>query len=176
MGERIGTLLKGQIMHRTYSALILDDDPDAQAFLHWFLDKHFPWLRVATGDQPQTAQGFDFYFIDNNFGGQAKAVPLVREIRATDPQAFIGVFSGHLTPETFKKLVNAGCDGACEKGKPADLALLGELIAGHLDQLAKQKTQQPKTGWRGVAEAMSGLIQSWNDRLDHPGVAGQNAA
>src|SRR6185369_8257118 len=76
-------------------ALLVDDDPMALEHLELVLSSRFP---------------------DHDFEGELMAGELARQIRARGKPATVVAFSGHLDVETLKRLINAGCDGACEKG------------------------------------------------------------
>lgn len=153
-------------MHRIYSALILDDDPDACEFMRWFLEDHFSFVRVVTSTDGQPIRGFDLYLLDNNFKGDARAVRLVKELRSTEKNAFIAAFSGFLEPNIFKSLLNAGCDGAFEKGNPADLAVLGRMMKAYIDQREVMAKRAERRGFKGAMLAMIELIDRWNTGLE----------
>eukprot|EP00752_Nemacystus_decipiens_P013695 g12148.t1 len=121
-------------MHRIYSAVILDDDPDAIAFMRWFMEEHFPWVRVATGTEADAVKGFDIYFIDNNFHGKARAVEIVKALRETEKDAMIIAYSATMDAKTFKALLNAGCNGAAEKGNAGDMAVIGHMVKDFIEK------------------------------------------
>ena len=152
-------------MNRTFSALILDDDPDACAFLKWYLGKAFPELRIATSLQDVPTEGFDIYLIDNDFNGQPRAVDLVRRIREHDPYAMVSVFSAAIRPIDLKQLIAVGCDLACEKGSCQDLAALQRTIRSYM-QSAFASSLAPNRGVRGAIDSIRALLDSWNTKLE----------
>ena len=153
-------------MHLIYSALIVDDDPIACAFMKWFLEDRFPYLRVATSTEPKAVHGFSLYFLDNDFGGDECAVDLVQKIRGEAENAFISVFSARLDTAAFKQLLNAGCDGAFEKGKPGELSVLESKIRAYLYQRELRASQVVDRGFTSTFKAMTGLVTGWNQRLN----------
>jgi N-acetylglucosaminyldiphosphoundecaprenol N-acetyl-beta-D-mannosaminyltransferase len=157
-------------------ALLVDDDPMALEHLELVLSSRFPDLEITTRRTPDVAGGFDFYFLDNDFEGELLAGKLAREIRATNEDALVVAFSGTLDVETLKRLINAGCDGACEKGAPASwrpiLAMveerLGAMVASH------RREAGAFGGVRHAAGSIRDLLQEWNERPeDAPGEGGE---
>lgn len=152
-------------MHRIYSAVIMDDDPDAIAFMKWFMEEHFPWVRVATGTEADAVKGFDMYFVDNNFHGKARAVEIVRALRETEKDAMIIAYSATMDAITFKALMNAGCNGAAEKGCSTDMAVMGRMIRAYIDQKNQEATKKNSQGFRGTIESMAEMIGKWNEAV-----------
>jgi N-acetylglucosaminyldiphosphoundecaprenol N-acetyl-beta-D-mannosaminyltransferase len=146
-------------------ALLVDDDPMALEHLELLLSSRFPDLEITTRRAPDVSGDFDFYFLDNEFEGELRAGALAREIRAREKPATIVAFSGRLDVETLKRLINAGCDGACEKGEPSSwrpiLALvekrLAEMVASH------RRAAGPFGGVRHAAGSIRDLLQDWNE-------------
>jgi CheY-like chemotaxis protein len=152
-------------MNRYYSALIIDDDPDAIAFMKWYLEEHFPWVRVASGTEADAVKGFDMYFIDNNFNGKARAVEIVKALRETEADALIIAYSATLDAPTFKALLNAGCNGAIEKGSARDMAVMGRMTKNFIDKKSSEAIEPKARGFRGTIHSMVELINKWNDAL-----------
>lgn len=151
-------------------ALLVDDDPMALEHLELVLSSRFPDLEITMRRTPDVSGPFDFYFLDNDFEGELLAGKLAREIRAANEEALVVAFSGTLDVDSLKRLINAGCDGACEKGAPASwrpiLAMvekrLGELMATHRRQAG------PFGGVRHAAGSIRDLLEEWNERSDEP--------
>jgi len=161
-------------MARVFSALILDDDPDSIAFIKWYLGEHFPRLRVAAGTEATAAKGFDIYYIDNNFDGQAKAVELVRSLRETESHALVIAYSATLDTKTYKSLLNAGCNGAVEKGCVSDMAVLGRLTKDYIEEQASLEKTEKSHGLRGTVQSMAQLVGQWNRAITTPQVKSEN--
>ena len=155
-------------MKRIYSALVLDDDPDSIAFMKWFMDENFPWVRVATGTEAIPAKGFDIYYIDNNFHGKARAVQIVREIRETDDNAMIIAYSATMDSATYKSLMNAGCNGAVEKGNSKDMAVMGRMTREYIQKRNAMDEADKPQGLRAVVQSMAELINQWNQAVSQP--------
>ena len=149
-------------MHRIYSAVIMDDDPDAIAFMKWFMEEHFPWVRIASGTEADAVKGFDMYFIDNNFHGKARAVEIVKALRETEKDAMIIAYSATMDAKTFKALMNAGCNGAAEKGNASDMAVIGRMTKDFINKKSTEAAEKKSNGFRGTIESMAEMIGKWN--------------
>lgn len=152
-------------MHRIYSAVIMDDDPDAIAFMKWFMEEHFPWVRVASGTEADAVKGFDMYFIDNNFHGKARAVEIVKALRETEKDAMIIAYSATMDAKTFKALMNAGCNGAAEKGSASDMAVIGRMTKEFIENKTAEASEKKSHGFRGTIESMADMIGKWNEAV-----------
>lgn len=160
-------------MHRIYSAVIMDDDPDAIVFMKWFLEEHFPWVRVASGTEAAVVRGFDLYFIDNNFNGKARAVEIVMALRETEKDAMIIVYSATMDAKTFKALLNAGCNGAIEKGNASDMAIMSRMTKEYIENKALEAQLDKAHGFRGTMQSMAEMIGKWNSAVaTSPGQGG----
>ena len=151
-------------MARPIRALIVDDDPHAAEMLATRLRHEIPTLDITLADRPEPAAGHDIYLIDNDFDGIKLGTRLAKELRAVSPEALIVAFSGTLDAKTLKELLNAGCNGACEKGDDHDFATLVTLAK----QVGKEK---PRNGESGnglvhVMRSLADLLKQWNNRLD----------
>ncbi len=147
-------------------ALILDDDPWSLRLLSLELETAFPKLKVQQRTEPDASGTYDIYFIDNRFDGKPLAAALVAQVRAERPHALIVVFAATLTRADLKALVNAGCDGVCEKGNADDLATLIELTGRYLSDLALERQPRP-SGLVGAVRSARLLLEQWNQRLEH---------
>jgi N-acetylglucosaminyldiphosphoundecaprenol N-acetyl-beta-D-mannosaminyltransferase len=152
------------------AALLVDDDPVALEHLELLLTSRFPDLDVTTRRMPDVSGRFDFYFVDNDFEGELMAGDLARAIKARDKTATVVAFSGRLDVDTLKSLINAGCDGACEKGVPSSwrpiLALvekrLGDMVASH------SRAAGAFGGVKHAAGSIRDLLEDWNGRQGEP--------
>jgi N-acetylglucosaminyldiphosphoundecaprenol N-acetyl-beta-D-mannosaminyltransferase len=156
-------------------ALLVDDDPMALEHLELLLSSRFPDLELTTRRTPDVSGEFDFYFLDNEFEGERKAGELAREIRARSKTAVVVAFSGRLDVETLKWLINAGCDGAAEKGVPSSwrpiLALVEKRLA---DMVASHRREAgPFGGVRHAAGSIRDILEEWNERPGEEGGAGR---
>lgn len=149
-------------------ALLVDDDPMALEHLELVLSSRFPDLEITTRTVPDVGGTFDFYFLDNDFDGELMAGELAREIRAREERALVIAFSGALDVETLKRLINAGCDGACEKGVAASwrpmLAMVEERLAEMVD--SHRRESGAFGGVRHAAGTIKDLLEDWNERAD----------
>lgn len=147
-------------------ALLVDDDPMALEHLELVLSSRFPDLEITTRNGPDVSGAFDFYFLDNDFEGELLAGKLAREIRAANEGALVVAFSGTLDVETLKRLINAGCDGACEKGVAASwrpiLAMVEERLGAMID--SHRREAGAFGGVRHAAGSIRDLLEEWNAR------------
>jgi len=153
-------------MAATFRALVIDDDPDALAWMSYTLNERFPELEVTTRELPDLSGRFDLYFIDNDFNGKRMAAELASAIRASNPQAMIVAFSASLDHRTLKLLVNAGCDGACEKSEPEDVGQMLGIVSAYLNRRRSETQEKSTFGLMGAMHSIRNLLREWNRRLD----------
>ena len=162
-------------MTMKFRALVVDDDPDASAWLAYRLNERFPELEIVCRESPDLSGEFDLYFIDNDFHGKSLAADLAAAIRAINPPALIVAFSARLDNKTLKLLVNAGCDGACEKTESQDVELMMRIVSAHLNR-RRCETEEPSSpfavccvngtgGWMADAAANSVRLRRLKLRL-----------
>jgi CheY-like chemotaxis protein len=144
--------------------LLLDDDPWALELLRGHLEEFFPTLTAVTRLEPDPSGDFDVFLIDNDFNGVDHAEVLARQIRHRLPHALIVAFSATLSATVLRRLINGGCDGACEKANPAELLQLFGIIRAHL---GARRQRLRETGFLGAVRAVRGLLAEWNKRLEH---------
>ncbi len=147
-------------------ALIVDDDPDASAWLAYKFNEQFPDLEIVCRESPSLTGAFDLYFIDNDFHGKSLAADLAAAIRATNPPSLIVAFSARLDNQTLKMLVNAGCDGACEKSEPRDIELMMRIVSAYLNRRRCETQERSRYGLIGAIHSIRNLLHEWNRRLD----------
>lgn len=149
-------------------ALLVDDDPMALEHLELLLTSRFPDLEVEKRRQPDAAGRFDFYFLDNDFDGELLAGRLAHEIRARQRDAVIIAFSARLDVHTLKRLINAGCDGACEKGAPQSWRPILDLVQRRLTAMVESHRREVGAfgGVKHAAASIRDLLQQWNERAD----------
>jgi DNA-binding NarL/FixJ family response regulator len=145
-------------------ALVLDDDPWAIELIRGHLAERFPALNVESRLEPDPTGEFDVFLIDNDFRGEPRAEALANQIRRRSPQALIVAFSSTLSADLLRSLINGGCNGACEKGNPAELEDLTHIIHAYLSARSDQRRE---TGFLGAARAIRSLLTEWNRRLEH---------
>jgi len=148
-------------MAQTIRTLVIDDDELALQMLKARLSTSFPEMEVDVTTDPAVQGTHDIFLIDNDFDGVALGPSLGREMRRTNPDALIVAFSSTLDADSLKGLLNAGCDGACDKSDPADFERLCEIMN---DYMSHAKTQTKGVG--GVLRSMAELLRLWNGRLD----------
>lgn len=166
-----GTLPKarsaGPYGRRTPRALLVDDDIDALEHLEIVLTSRFPDLEIEKRTAPDVSgEAFDFYFIDNDFGGEAQGAELASRARSLVSDACVFAFSGTLDTGALKGLINAGCDGVCEKGDPRSWRPMLNRIERRLGELAETHQRRAGSfgGVRSAASSIHGLLEDWNDR------------
>jgi N-acetylglucosaminyldiphosphoundecaprenol N-acetyl-beta-D-mannosaminyltransferase len=147
-------------------ALLVDDDPMALEHLELLLSSRFPDLEIETRRTPDVTGVFDFYFLDNDFEGELMAGRLAREIRAREAGATVIAFSARLDIDTLKKLINAGCDGACEKGVPSSWRPILALVEARLSAMSDshRRAAGPFGGVKSAAGSIRDLLEDWNER------------
>ena len=131
-------------------ALIVDDDIWAVRLVEGMLNQCFPDLAVEGRNEPNTEGEFDIYFIDNDFNGTPLATELASRIRTAHPDALIIAFSGTLNADLLKDLINAGCNGACDKSTPSDLPRAMDITREYIDAAAeahRQALESKSTGF-----------------------------
>ncbi len=148
------------------SLLILDDDEESSALTAFRIRKVFPEFDITTVSTPTPTAGFHVYLVDDDFCGQSMAARVAMKIRTLNPDAVIIAFSAHLDDTVLKTLINAGCDGAFDKGSPGEF---GRLV-GHLASLVKLRQSHPRrpcsTGLLATIQSINRLIANWNHRLE----------
>jgi len=147
-------------------ALIIDDDTDAAEWLSFLLRSRFPHLEIVTRLTPNISGPFDLYFVDNDFHGTCLAGELACAIRAVNPKALIVAVSARLDVSTLKRLVNVGCDGACDKSDPHDLARMQSIVAAYMDRTDEERRHPNGQGFFGAIRSIRGLLREWNHRLE----------
>jgi len=152
------------------TALLVDDDIHALDHLELLLSMTFPGVRFEKRLEPDVEGEFDFYFLDNDFGGNLLAAEMAEEIRARHPLATIFAFSARLDANTLKGLINAGCDGVCDKSEPITWRVVLEHMKLDLASRARQHKRETRAfgGVRSAAKAIQILLQDWNDEEDGP--------
>ncbi len=149
-------------------ALIVDDDIDAAEYLKFRLRQSIPQLHVETRTEPDVSGQFDMYFLDNDFAGEKCAGSLAQRISGRRGESLVIAFSAYLDIQTLKQLINAGCDGACEKHKQSDVEQLIGIARSFLDsRLSASERGDPKRGFLGTLRSITDLLREWNRRLDN---------
>ncbi len=149
------------------TALLLDDDEYALEFLKAILSDRYPTLSIETRLAPDPTGEFDLYFLDDDFEGLRLAGRLARRIRAQRPNAVILAFSASLDQGTLKELLNAGCNGVCDKKVPADMPLMLDALDRAVGALERERDRPPEvlTG-RYLVRTFRELFREWNRRLE----------
>lgn len=152
-------------------ALIVDDDPFALNHLEMLLHESFPDLEIEKRTEANVDGLFDFYFLDNQFDGQPFAGTMARKIRSMRPEARIFAFSGSLDVDALKGLINAGCDGVCDKDRPESWQDSLRIMRDILEDMAQKHRHEKRAfgGVRHAAGSIHGLLREWNER-DRPAV------
>ncbi len=148
-------------------ALLLDDDEYALEFLQAILRERYPSLTIERRLEPDPTGDFDLYFLDDDFEGVRLAGRLARRIRAQRPQAVILAFSASLDKPTLKELLNAGCNGVCDKKVTSDLEGMLAALDRCVHAIEDQRQRHPRqiTG-RYLLNTFRELFREWNRRLD----------
>jgi DNA-binding NtrC family response regulator len=152
------------------SALIVDDDPDASEYLRYRLARRLDGIVIEVRHQPDVSGQFNLYFIDNDFDGCRLAAKLVRQIRTRQPGSLIFAFSAHLDADTLKQLINAGCDGVCEKHRQDELERFLDIVQSSVSKHHSSGRGKPDdSGLCGTIRSITELIREWNRRLESNG-------
>ena len=116
---------------------------------------------------PDPTGDFDLYFLDDDFEGVRLAGRLARRIRAQRPEAVILAFSASLDMTTLKELLNAGCNGVCDKKVPEDMPHMLEALDRCMEEIEDRRQAPPAnlTG-RFILNTFKELFQEWNKRLE----------
>jgi N-acetylglucosaminyldiphosphoundecaprenol N-acetyl-beta-D-mannosaminyltransferase len=151
-------------------ALLVDDDPFALSHLELLLHESFPELEIEKRLEAQVQGRFDFYFLDNDFGGKPMAGPLAREIRRKRPEAHIYAFATALDVDALKRLINAGCDGVWEKSRPDTWQSSLVSMRNTMEEMAQRHRAGKRAfgGVRNAAGSIRGLLREWNERVAAP--------
>lgn len=152
-------------MLHTISALLIDDDIWSLRLLKGMLEQCFPALYIETRTEPDTSGEFDIYFIDNLIGGVERAAALAQEIREQRPDALVIAFSATLDQEMLKKLLLAGCNGACDKTIRDDLPMTMQITQRYIEGILSAPAPEGR-GLTSVLRSIRGLLREWNTRLD----------
>ncbi|MEM1070513.1 MAG: hypothetical protein AAGG48_21195 [Planctomycetota bacterium] len=148
-------------------ALIVDDDLDASEYLRYRLSKELDWMDVDVRQEPDVSGEYGIYFVDNDFHGRRIGTRLVRQIRSSQPESLIFAFSASLDAKTLKQLINAGCDGVCEKQDPGELTQFLSVVR---NRLRRQRTSTSRmtyeSGLCGTIRSITELLREWNRRLE----------
>lgn len=166
-----GTIPKARVVSRYARpprALIVDDDPFAMDHLELLIGNSFPEVEIEKRSSPDASGAFDFYFLDNDFGGQRRAGAMARQVRGSNPEAKIFAFSGALDVDSLKRLINSGCDGVCEKGQPDTWKPIFHDMRQTLARAEEQHVRETGAfgGVRTAARSIHGLLSDWNGRQE----------
>ena len=153
-------------MSRQIEALLLDDDIWSLRLIKGLLQECFPDMKVHARDLPDPQGEFDIYFVDNDFNGRRVLPDLARDIRRERPQALIIAFSATLDAGTLKELINAGCDGACDKSVYGDLARTMEIVRAYIEQTMIGSPRGGRARANGAMGTVRDLLREWNRRLE----------
>ena len=151
-------------MPQAIQALILDDDENASALLEFHLSERFPEIKISTSSSPTPLPGYDIYFVDNDFNGEAHIIEVVSQLRRQNPESLCVAFSACLERGTLKQLVNAGCDHVCEKGFQRDLDRTLDLVE---DFIRKQSSSRKEVGVMSTIHSIADLFREWNRRMEN---------
>ena len=147
-------------------ALILDDDPDSVELMTYALRQVLPDVAVQTRATPEPLDGFDLYVLDNDFDGEYRAGQLATEIRARQPNSLIVAFSACLDAPSLKHLINAGCNGAFEKGSREELDRMLRFVVERLLESDQESSSIGRQSFLATVRAIAALIRLWNRRLE----------
>ncbi|MHC5114570.1 MAG: hypothetical protein ACYTGP_09105 [Planctomycetota bacterium] len=146
-------------------ALVVDDDIWSLRLMKGLLSECFPDLQVHTRETPDCHGSYDLYFIDNDFNGECVACELAAGIRRDHPDALIIAYSANLDATTLKALINAGCNGACDKSNPADIPRAMEIVRAFIESRLMAEDRPPPGGLIRTIRSVRDLLSEWNGRL-----------
>ena len=151
----------------TMLATVLTDAPvaaaDAQAALSDAVVESFNCISV---DGHTSTNDTVLLLANGAAGGEPLAGQMAMRIRRRRPDAHIFAFSGALDVEALKRLINAGCDGVCEKERPETWREALEIMRRTLDERAAKHRRNKRAfgGVRHAAGSIHELLQDWNER------------
>jgi DNA-binding NarL/FixJ family response regulator len=154
------------IMPGQLAALVVDDDIWSLRFLEGLLREFFPELLVETREVPDCSGQFDLYFIDNDFNGRRVAGELASAIRKHDPDALIIAYSANLDADTLKSLINAGCNGACDKSSHSDVSRAMQVARAFIKERIEAQSRVFGGGFTNMICSVRELLREWNCRLE----------
>jgi DNA-binding NarL/FixJ family response regulator len=154
-------------MPEQIDALVVDDDIWSLRLMKGLLGECFPRIGVHVRQTPDCHGAFDIYFIDNDFAGEPIAARLAAEIRSRQPDALIIAYSANLDATTLKALINAGCNGACDKSNPADLPRAMTIVREFIEARLAGGREREGRGLIETIRSVRGLLHEWNSRLDN---------
>jgi DNA-binding NarL/FixJ family response regulator len=148
--------------------LVLDDDPMAAAMIKARIHQYLPGSHVQLEAQPKASPGYDIYFIDNDFDGQAMGHDLIEEVRRLAPRALVVAFSGTLDAALLRRLMNLGCDAVCDKSHPEEFPDALRTVRDYVDllEVEARPNQNARLGLVDLVQSLRGLLKDWNRRLD----------
>jgi DNA-binding NarL/FixJ family response regulator len=153
-------------MARQVEALVVDDDLWSLRMMKGLLRECFPQMQVHVRSEPDCSGDYNIYFLDNDFDGCRVAARFASEIRARRPDALIIAYSANLDADTLKSLINAGCNGACDKSQPGDLPQTMEITRAYVESLMAPASRSTPTGVIHTLRSAKDLLREWNSRLD----------
>ena len=76
--------------------------------------------------------------------------------------------------DTLKRLINAGCDGACEKGVPSSWRPILTLVEMRLAEMVASHSREagPFGGVKHAAGSIRDILEGWNE---HPAQEGSDS-
>ena len=122
-------------------------------------------MAIDTTSSPAHAGDYDIYVFGTDFDGVPLGLSLARTLRHDRPKALIIATSDNYDGDLLKALLNAGCNGACDKGSPDDLDTLLELVGAHVEKIGGRRD-----GITGVLRSMTNLLREWNQPFDRRSV------
>jgi DNA-binding NarL/FixJ family response regulator len=147
-------------------ALLLDDDAFSLDWLEAMLIDRYPDLEIERRMSPEPSGEYDIYFLDADFDGVRLAGRLARSIREEHPEAVILAFSASLDEGTLKELLNAGCNGACDKKVPGDIPAMFEALDRCMEELRVRSGRKSRRfGQARLRDLLPKLFREWNVRL-----------
>jgi len=152
----------------TLNALILDDDAWMLKILEVRLKNACPNINVVKREVADLTGDFDVYLIDNDFSGTRQAEQLAAQIRMKRPDALVIAISSTLDAATLRRLINLGCDGACDKSDPAEFDAVLQVVALHQRVMTqKRHATAPATSFANSLASLADLLRQWNSRLSN---------
>ncbi|MGB0258145.1 MAG: hypothetical protein ACPGES_05810 [Coraliomargarita sp.] len=148
---------------------IIDDDPIAATVMRARLRILFPECSITIYDKPVVEPHLDVYFVDNDFGGNALATELLREIRKLNPDALVVAMSATLRSHTLKDLMNGGCNAVYDKNQSNTGDPVFEVMANYLKALSQTRSTHTRTPFTETVLSVRDLLHKWNQRLRRAG-------
>ncbi|HZR80876.1 MAG TPA: hypothetical protein VFD92_07245 [Candidatus Binatia bacterium] len=142
-----------------FRVAVLDDNPVSTKLGEKVLRRRFPNAEITVSHEPHVVPGQDVYLLDNQFGSSECAVALATEIRRTDPDCLIILWSATVTKALLKRLSPVGINAVAEKGSVEDAEAALQVIERFV------RHHRHRASFGDTIRSIRDLLEAWNARL-----------